>query len=57
MRYIISASRSASRAIFPVAMALTPAVFAGMFFLSGSALAATAVAVAYASVILGEKIG
>lgn len=56
MRYIISASRSASRAIFPVAMALTPAVFAGMFFLSGSALAATAVAVAYASVILGEMI-
>lgn len=57
MRYIISASRSASRAIFPVLLALTPAAFAGMFFLSGSMIAATAVAVAYASVVLGEKIG
>ncbi len=56
MRHIINASRSVSRVVFPMLLALTPAAFAGMLVLSGSMLAATAVAVAYASVILGETI-
>lgn len=37
-------------------MAAIPAVFAGMFLLSSSFLAAAAVSVAYGSVILGERL-
>lgn len=56
MRHIINASRTASRVIFPMLLALTPAVFAGMLIATSSMVAATAMAVAYASVILGESI-
>lgn len=56
MRQIINASRTVSRMVFPMLLVLTPAAFAGMLILTGSVLAATAVAVAYASVILGETI-
>lgn len=56
MRQIINASRTISRNIFPMLLAFTPAAFAGMLVFSGSVLAATAVAIAYASVILGETI-
>jgi len=42
--------------LFTGLMVLTPAVFGAMILASGSILAASAVAVAYASVILGERL-
>lgn len=47
---------SANNALFVILMALTPVVFAIMLAGSESVVAATAVAIAYASVILGEKV-
>ena len=43
--------------LFIILMALTPVVFAGMLMGCESVAAAIAVAVAYASVILGERVG
>ncbi|MCF0225093.1 MAG: hypothetical protein HUK20_12560 [Fibrobacter sp.] len=46
-----------NNALFVILMALTPVVFAGMLLSTESAIAAVAVAVAYASVIFGERLG
>ncbi|SHK29912.1 hypothetical protein [Fibrobacter sp. UWEL] len=48
---------ASNNTLFVTLLALTPAVFAGMFVGSDSIAAAAAVAVAYASVIVGEKVG
>lgn len=55
MHEILNISRN--NTLFVILMALTPVVFATMLAGSESIAAAIAVAVAYASVILGEKIG
>lgn len=47
---------STNNALFAVLMALTPAVFAAMFLGSESIAAAIAVSVAYASVVIGERL-
>lgn len=48
---------STNNTLFVILMGLTPAVFAAMLMGSESIAAAAAVAVAYASVIVGEKVG
>lgn len=48
---------STNDTLFVFLMALTPIVFATMLVGSGSAVAAAAVAVAYASVLFGERLG
>lgn len=48
---------STNKTLFAVLMAITPAIFAAMLWGSDSIAAAAAVAVAYASVIVGEKVG
>lgn len=42
--------------MFVVFMALVPLIFAGMLAGSGSVIAAIAAAVAYASVVIGERL-
>lgn len=42
--------------VFAVLLLLTPAIFAGMFIGSESALAAVASAVAYLSIVIGERL-
>lgn len=42
--------------LFTGLMVMTPAVFAAMIFVSGNVVAAVAVATAYASVVLGERL-
>lgn len=47
---------STNKTLFAILMAFTPAVFAGMFVGSENLLAAAAVSVAYASVVIGERL-
>lgn len=42
--------------LFVLLLLVTPVIFAGMFLGSGSALAAAASAVAYLSLIIGERL-
>lgn len=46
---------STNKILFAVLMALTPAIFAAMLLGSESVAAAAAVSVAYASVVIGER--
>jgi len=64
MRHILNITTKASETLsvarnsilFTALLAMTPAVFAGMLVASSSLLAAGALAVAYASVVLGERL-